>query len=349
MRPYAKRIVIAVVAPSVCLVALLVALELAGFATAHRNWYIAIAVFGVIAIALFAVALSRWVYDKLSIPLVFLAAAAEQLGSARTKPQVKPTGIEEIDLVYEEIRRSADRIAGRLSAERQFASDASHQLRTPLTAMSLRLEEIQYLAKSEEMREEARVTLEQVDRLTEVVEELLHHSRQAAGGANEVVSIEPILQQQREEWEHSFVQANRRLKLSDDANMPVFASPASLAQILATLIENSLKYGAGTTTVRTEYVNGHGVTVTVSDEGKGVKEDLAEAIFHKGVSTGGSTGYGLAIARQLADVDGGTLELTQLSPPVFSLTLAAVPVSLAPEKVLPAGSLLTMGARRRRR
>ena len=81
----------------------------------------------------------------------------------------------------------------------------------------------------------------------------------------------------------------------------------------------------------------------------GVKEELAEAVFHKGVSTGGSTGYGLAIARQLADADGGTLELTQLSPPVFSLTLAAVPDSFAPEKVLPAGSLLTMGARRRRR
>lgn len=349
MRSYAKRIAIALIVACVCIVALLVILALTGFASSHRAWYIAIACIGILGIVVLIIMLARWLYNKFSTPFVFLAAAAEQLGSARSKPQVKPTGIEEIDLVYEEIRRSADRIAGRLSAERQFAADASHQLRTPLTAMSMRLEEIQYLTDSEDVAEEARVTLEQVDRLTEVVEDLLHQSRQASGGANEVVSLEPIFQQQREEWERSFAQAERRLELSDNADMPVFATPASVAQILATLIENSLKYGAGTTLVQTEYVSGRGVVVTVSDEGEGVKEELAEAIFHKGVSTGGSTGYGLAIARQLADADGGTLELSQLSPPVFSLTLAAVPVSLAPEKVLPAGSLLTMGARRRRR
>lgn len=349
MRPYLRKIAIAATALCFCFGAALVVLALTGFATAHRGWYIAIACLAFICMGLLVFAMARWAYNKFSIPLVFLAAAAEQLGSARTKPQVKATDIEEIDLVYEEIRRSADRIAGRLSAERQFAADASHQLRTPLTAVSMRLEEIQYLAESEEMREEARVTLEQVDRLTEVVEDLLVHSRQASGGANEVVSLEPIFQQQYEEWGHSFAQADRILELRDEANMPVFATPASLAQILATLIENSLKYGAGMTLVRTEYVSGRGVVVTVSDEGEGVDEEFAEAIFHKGVSTGGSTGYGLAIARQLADSDGGTLELTQLSPPVFSLTVAAVPDSFAPEKVLPAGSLLTMGARRRRR
>lgn len=349
MLRHIKKIALAISAVCVCVVAVMVILALTGFATSHRGWYIAIACVSILCIVIVVFALASYFYDKFSIPFVFLAAAAEQLGSARTKPQVKATGIEEIDLVSEELRRSADRIAGRLSAERQFAADASHQLRTPLTAISMRLEEIQYLADSEEVAEEARITLEQVDHLTEVVEDLLHHSRQASGGANEVVSLEPIFQQQREEWGRSFVQAGRSLELSDDADMPVFATPTSLAQILATLIENSLKYGAGTTQVRTEYVRGRGVVVTVSDEGEGVKEELADAIFHKGVSTGGSTGYGLAIARQLADADGGTLELTQLSPPVFSLTVAAVPVSLAPEKVLPAGSLLTMGARRRRR
>lgn len=349
MRPYLRKIAIATLVLCLCFGALLVILALTGFAAAHQGWYVAIACLSFLIVAFAVFTLARWSYDKFSIPLIFLAAAAEQLGSARTKPQVKATGIEEIDLVYEEMRHSANHIAGRLSAERQFASDASHQLRTPLTAVSMRLEEIQYLTDSKEVEEEARVTLEQVDRLTEVVEDLLAHSRQATGGANEVVSLEPVFEQQYGEWERSFTQAGRRLELRDDANMPVFATPASLAQILATLIENSLKYGAGTTSVRTEYVSGRGVTVTVSDEGEGVDEEFAEAIFHKGVSTGGSTGYGLAIARQLADSDGGTLELTQLSPPVFSLTVAAVPGSFAPENVLPAGSLLTMGARRRRR
>lgn len=287
--------------------------------------------------------------DKLSRPLVYLAASAEQLGEGRTRPQMMTTGFEELDLVYDELRRSADRIAGRLSAERQFASDASHQLRTPLTGLSMRLEEIQYLAEVPAVREEAALALEQVERLTQVVSDLLVQSRSAAGGATEVVQLGPIFDQQLGEWSKRYEQAGRALVFNDEANLPVLATPSSVAQILATLIENSLKYGDGTTEVLTRRSSGAGVVVTVTDEGAGVPEELTEAIFSKGVSTGGSTGYGLAIARQLADVDGGRLELTQASPPVFSLTLGAVPASMSPEKVMPAGSLLTMGARRRRR
>lgn len=287
--------------------------------------------------------------DKLSRPLIYLAAAAEQLGEGRTRPQMRNSGFEELDLVYEELRRSADRIAGRLSAERQFASDASHQLRTPLTGLSMRLEEIQYLSENETVREEAALALEQVERLTQVVEDLLVQSRSAAGGATEVVRLGPIFEQQHGEWAKSFEQAGRSLELHDEANLPVLATPSSVAQILATLIENSLKYGDGTTSVTTRRSSGAGVVVTVSDEGPGVPEDLSEAIFRKGVSTGGSTGYGLAIARQLADIDGGRLKLTQNTPPVFSLILGAVPAAMSPEKVLPAGSLIAMGARRRRR
>ena len=311
-------------------------------------FYLTGGLIGIASVFLLAIASVHFFVGKMADSLVFLAAAAEQLGGGRTRPQLKESGFEEIDLVYDELRRSADRIAGRISAERQFSADASHQLRTPLTALSMRLEEIAYLSTDSAVKEEANYALEQVERLVEVVEELLAQSRSAAGGANEVVSLAPIFEQQHSEWEKSFTKAGRTLVFTDEANVPVLATPSSIAQILATLIENSLKYGEGTTTVTTQRVSG-GVVVSVTDEGKGVPQELVETIFHKGVSTGGSTGYGLPIARQLADVDGGRLELTQAQPPVFSLTLGAVPASLAPEKVLPAGSLMAMGARRRRR
>ena len=286
------------------------------------------------------VVVARWQSRRLSAP-------AEQIGAGQARPRMKKSGIEEIDLVYEELVRTADRMAGRIAAERQFAADASHQLRTPLTALSMRLEEIEYLSDREDVREEAASCLEQVERLAGVVAELLSTSQSAAVGT-EAVPLRKLFDQQRDEWERSFQTAGRDLVFEDEAGLAVLVSPSSLAQIIATLIENSLKYGAGTTRVSARKV-GKGVVLDVADEGEGIRDDLTEAIFSKGVSTGGSTGIGLPLARSLAEAAGGRLELASARPPVFRVVLSAVPRSLDPDKILPAGSIISMGSRRRRR
>ena len=118
--------------------------------------------------------------------------------------------------------------------------------------------------------------------------------------------------------------------------------------MLATLIENSLKYGDGTTTVSTRPSSSHGVFIDVSDEGAGVSDELAPDIFRRHVSGHGSTGVGLALAKDLVEADGGRIELRQRRPPVFSVLLNAVPRSLDPDNVLPQGALVSVGRRRRR-
>ena len=285
---------------------------------------------------------------RISAPLIYLAAEAEQLGSGQVRPRLRRSGIEEIDLVQAELVRSAERVAGRLAAERQFASDASHQLRTPLTSLSLRLEEIELLADDEGMRNEARACIEQVERLTGVVEDLLKVSRRTGGGTTEALHLGEVFAQQRDEWGPAFEAAGRALVLSDDVDRPVLATPGSLAQELATVIENSLRYGAGTTTVSVRSANGgHGVFIDIADEGEGVDDDLAPTIFERSVSGHGSTGVGLALAKDLVEADGGRIELSQRRPPVFSILLNSVPKSLDPNKVLPQGALVSVGRRRR--
>jgi signal transduction histidine kinase len=126
--------------------------------------------------------------------------------------------------------------------------------------------------------------------------------------------------QQREEWEPVFAGAGRTLVASVDESLSVTASPGSLSQVIATLLENSLAHGDGVTTLRGREVQG-GVAVEVADEGQGVSEELAPKIFEREFSTGGSTGLGLAVARDLTAADGGRLELSQRRPPVFTVFL----------------------------
>ena len=292
--------------------------------------------------------LARSLSRELSAPLIYLAAQAEQIGSGGVRARVEKSGIEEIDLVSEELARTGERMAGRLAAERQAAADASHQLRTPLTALSMRLEEIELISTEDEVRAEARTCLEQVERMTNVVTELLDVSKRQTS-QTEAIHILEVFNMAREEWEDQFEAAGRPLVFLDEAERPILADAGKLGQVLATLIENSLRYGGGTTRVWAHAgTSKRGVVIEVSDEGEGIDESLAPDIFEKGVSGHGSTGIGLALAHDLAQAMGGRLELKTNKPPVFTVSIAAIPASLDPDRVMPEGPLMSMGRRSRR-
>lgn len=297
------------------------------------------------------IVMAVWQANRLSRPLVYLAASAEQLGSGQVRPHLEESGVEEIDLVAAELARSADRLAGRIAAERQFSSDASHQLRTPLTALSMRLEEIAMLAPdSPEVQEEARISLEQVERLVLTVDDLLSRSRTSSGGTTEAVYLQDVLQQQEEEWETVFAKAGRKLTVSQEGDLSVFATPGALAQVIATLVENSLKHGAGHTQVIAKQQGPrNAVVILVGDEGNGIPEDLASRIFERGVTSGEGTGLGLPLARDLAAADGARLELTRHVPALFTLYLTGVPKTMDPSVVLPQGKPVYVRRRDRRK
>ena len=302
------------------------------FWSATRAVFVVV-VAGLVAIAA-GVAVAVRQAGRLSDPLVLLAASAEQLGSGQSRPRIDKSGVEEIDLVAAELVRSGDRMAARLASERQFSSDASHQLRTPLTSLSMRLEEISATTSQDEVRAEAEAALIQVERLVGVVDDLLGRTRKALGGSTEAVVLNEVLGQQRDEWAPAFESAGRTLTVAD-SEATVFATPGGLAQVLATLIENSLVHGAGTTSVR---VRGSGPTnaivIEVVDEGDGVPEELASKIFEREVTSGRGTGLGLALARDLVTADGGRLELSQRAPALFSVFLQAVPPMVDIESVV---------------
>ncbi|MGH8894685.1 MAG: sensor histidine kinase, partial [Actinomycetes bacterium] len=235
---------------------------------------------------------------------------------------VRTTGLPEVDRVAELLERSGDRVDRLLAAERQFASDASHQLRTPLTALSMRLEEILQADDPRTVRDEAGSALAQVERLATVVEHLLDNVRESNLRAGPV-PLDDVVLQQVVEWEPAFAAAGRSVKAAGTRGLVALATPNGLSQVLATLLENSLIHGAGTVTVSTRST-GISLVVEVTDEGPGVPGELGARIFERSVSGRRGTGLGLAVARELAEADGGRLELVQQKPPVFALFLSSV-------------------------
>lgn len=268
-----------------------------------------------------AVALAVWQAKRLARPLVDLAETAERLGSGDPRPRDRRYGVPELDRVAEVLDASAERIARMLSAERRLSADASHQLRTPLTALSMRLEEINTQASEPDtVKEESTIALQQVERLTDVVQRLLTNQRDPRSPTAVVFELDEVITQQLAEWSPAVRGTGRTLRVEGLRGVRVLGTPGMVAQVLATLIENSLMHGAGTVTVRAR-PSGRSVVVEVQDEGPGVPTELGNRVFERAVSGRNSTGIGLAVARDLAEADGARLELLSLQPPVFALFL----------------------------
>ncbi|MFJ5867750.1 ATP-binding protein [Streptomyces parvus] len=263
--------------------------------------------------------------NRLASPLTDLAETAERLGSGDPRPRHKRYGVPELDRVADVLDSSAERIARMLTAERRLAADASHQLRTPLTALSMRIEEISVTDDPETVKEEANIALTQVERLTDVVERLLTNSRDPRTGSAVVFDLDEVIKQQIEEWRPAYRSTGRALVCSGKHGLQAVGTPGAVAQVLAALIENSLMHGGGTVALRTR-VTGNQVVIEVTDEGPGVPSELGARIFERAISGRNSTGIGLAVARDLAEADGGRLELLQQHPAVFALFLSRVPV-----------------------
>lgn len=255
---------------------------------------------------------------RIADPLCRLVDQAERLGAGDIRFVPDASGIQEIDAVSAELSRSGRKLLSTLSSEREFAADASHQLRTPLTALLMRLEEITMLDDLDAVREEATIAIEQVERLGDTVATLLTRTRHATDTPT-AVRVDRVLAELQRSWQPAYETAQRSIHVTGERGVSVVATDAALSQILGTLIENSLAHGEGACRVEVRH-SGISVVIEVSDEGPGVRPDIAPFVFDRGQSTK-SSGLGLGLARDLAEGYGGRLELVRVHPVLFSLFL----------------------------
>ncbi|NMH99823.1 ATP-binding protein [Pseudonocardia acidicola] len=258
---------------------------------------------------------------RLAEPLLDVADRAARLGAGDFRSAPHRHGISELDRVSDVLDTSAAALAELVQRERALVGDVSHQLRSRLTALQLRLDELS-THPDPSARKEALAALEQTERLSGVLDELLEAARLARAAGAAPLDLKEGITAVAEEWRPTLRAAGRSLKVRVPDGLLARATPARIREAVGALVDNATQHGGGTVTVSAR-AGENTLVIEVSDTGPGVPEELVPHVFDRGVSVGSSTGLGLALARALVEADGGRLELSRARPATFTIFLPA--------------------------
>jgi len=258
---------------------------------------------------------------RLAAPLEQLSLAARRLGEGDFSVRTRPSDVPEIDAVGGALNTTAGRLDDLLARERAFSADASHQLRTPLAGLRLRLEAA--LERPDgDLRRAMRASLVDADRLEQTIDELLALARDTASAQPVVLDV--LFAELDHDWRGRLRDDGRDLRLELQPGTPQpLASVGAVREVLRVLLDNAVLHGGGTVTV-TARESADAIAIDVADDGAGV--DLSEtALFTGRRDRANGHGIGLALARRLVEAQGGRLQLNRAAPPVFTLLLPTVP------------------------
>ena len=251
-------------------------------------------------------------------PLEELSAAAQRLGDGDFTVRAAPAAIPEIDSVGDSLNSTAERLGDLVQRERSFSADASHQLRTPLAGLRLELE-----AAMDSPRADVTPSLVSaiaaVDRLGQIVEKLLALARDSRCDV-EPIDVHEVLDELERDWHRRSTTSQRPLRITIDPHAPpCVASGTAVRQVLAVLLDNAAAHGGGAVSL-TARDAGEVLAIDVSDQGPGVAVPETD-LFMRRADTAAGHGIGLALARSLAEAEGGRLTLTSAHPATFTLLL----------------------------
>lgn len=299
----------------------------------------------VLALSLLALGvglLVMWLSQRALRPIRTLTEAAQRLGRGSPESVAVPeAGGDELALLAREFNAMAQRLAARerelraqgeallrserLAAIGRIAAQITHEIRNPLSSISLNAEELG--ERAPQARELCDAIVREVDRLTGITEEYLRFARLPKPhmqGADLNETVRDLLEFMRPEMEAASVEA----ELSLSPALPrVHADVAQLRQLLLNLVRNAREAMPGGGRLRVTTRGGEGsVSVEVRDTGHGIPRERLQRIFDPFFTTKErGTGLGLAMAQEIAQEHGGQLacESTPGEGTAFTLRLPA--------------------------
>jgi signal transduction histidine kinase len=256
---------------------------------------------GVLAAALGAVlyAMTRTITQ----PLGDLARAADEVGRGASSTPLKERGARELRRATRAFNSMQERLRRYLDSRTQVLAAMSHDLRTPLTRLRLRVESID----DDQLRQRC---IEDLEEMSSMVRGALSVFR---GLNDEEVPVPVDINALALELQRQHAELGGEVAIVGQANSPYVAKPLALKRCLGNLVQNAIRHGVRAT-IHIE--DGTQLLLRVCDEGPGIPEDLLEKVFEpffrleasRSRDTGG-TGLGLSIARDIAQQHGGSLSL----------------------------------------
>jgi signal transduction histidine kinase len=273
------------------------------------TWLGAVALAGLAAAAAAAIALARWV----SRPLSALDAAAQQLGGGALDTRSEATsGPPEVRRLARNFNTMAGRLESLVHGNRAAMADVSHQLRTPLAALRLRLDVLTQDTDAATAEDLAGAQHE-IARLSHLVDGLLAVARAESVLVDPVtVQVDEVIKDRVAAWRPVAEERGVELQPSCPEPVPARAGPGHLEQVLDNLLDNALDaVPAGGHVVVSVAVDGDGAKIVVADDGPGMTARQQEMAFRRFFSsTPGGAGLGLAIVHRLVTSNGGSAALS---------------------------------------
>ncbi len=300
----------------------------------RSHWLLLAGLGGVVALVVLLV--SILLARSFTRPLAALDRGAARLGDGDLGARVPvPDDPPELRGLARSFNATAERLETLVRSQQAFVADASHQLRTPLAALSLRLENLE--AEGPDFRvDDLEAALGEVHRLSRLVDGLLVLARaEQAPAATATVGVRELVDGRLDAW--SVVASERGVRLHADVDdLAVRSTPGRLEQVLDNLLSNALDVAPAGSVVEVEAAGaGSMVRLAVRDHGPGMTREQRARAFdrfwradptRKGERTRpgeghGGFGLGLAIVQRLVAADGGSITLAETAGGGLSVVL----------------------------
>lgn len=288
-----------------------------------RNDVAALIGIGALAMAL-GLGVAWILAGSLSRPLHALADAARRMAGGDLTARAPERGSSEQVEVAQSFNEMADRLGAVLESQREFVADASHQLRTPLTGLRLRLEAAAAKAGSADAAEDLAAAERETERLSAVVGDLLALASSEEDAERGRAELGAAARAAAGRWRDPADESGRELLVNGDGELEVTAGERDLALILDNLLENAIKYSPRGSAVEVGWERQAGkAALRVLNAGGPLSEEERERAFERFFRGSSSqrrpgTGLGLPIVAALARRAGGEARLANAAQGVVA-------------------------------
>jgi two-component system OmpR family sensor kinase len=276
-----------------------------------RNRFIAV---GLGALVL-SVAIAIWLANLISRPLRRMAAVASAVDSGDLTHRIDYSGEDEVGVLAESFNHMMDRLEEGFRLQRDFVSDASHELRSPLTVLRGRIEQLtDHAGDRETVKSEADELMNEVRRMERLTNDMLTLAKAERGGLvqRRRVPIDDFVDDLRRDLP---LLGPRHYSVESTVHGDLEADPDRLSQVLRNLVTNAVRHTAADGSIDISISSENGSAVfAVHDDGTGIEADQLERIFDRFHRTDegrsraqGGSGLGLAIAKAIVEAHGGDI------------------------------------------